>query len=490
MKPEDHLRRTFASDAPEPGPTDEVWSRIVQQADSQRGRRWRHIVLAGVAALGLGGVGVGLSGALAPGGRPTRVAVVPAPGSAWRSEGSMVWHHGGPPNYLAYGPPTMLSCTGRSKPVCYLVVQALQIKSVGNRSNSSVEYLPLESSTLFRSGTDGATWARVALPDDTWLTSPLDCAAADRCEVAAVLDASPSSTPGESGRAVLLSTTDAGRRWSVRRLPATTGMVPALSCPTEQRCIALAWGTKGTEIGHLGPLSGASRFFTTAVLTTSNGGRSWSIGRLPARPASTYYQLSSLQCPSASVCYVLGERASITERDGGYVENEGAYQIMSSRDGGRVWTAVFERSGLQPSSLACPTSSSCVAVAQRVAPADGSPADGSPIVLTTTDAGRRWTSRTGRLPAALDEYGLPLSCPTRGYCIATAGSTTAVSEDGGSRWSVSNGLPGPGGSYSGDLSDLSCTAAAECFGVEDMVTPPTGGLFASRVLAERSTGPG
>jgi photosystem II stability/assembly factor-like uncharacterized protein len=493
MSIEDRLRQAMRS-APEPAATEEAWGRITRRTTRRRRRAWRWLAVV-LPVAGAAGAGLGLSGALSPASHPARVAVVPAPSStesngSWAAQLSVpsdaAWPHGGPPNYLAFGPATTLTCSAGSGPECYVVVQTDGMEP----SPVPITAHPAQSS-LYRTSELGSSWEAVSLPPQTWLSSPLSCSSPRRCAAGAVIGGTPGGTPGESGEAVMLTTADAGDHWTSRPMPSDVGLAPVVACPSSGHCVALAWGRQGTDINGIGPESGANRFFVTSVLTTSDGGLTWSVSQLPPVSPSTYYQLSSLVCPGKNSCVALGVRTRMTDQSGGYVQGPTSALVLSSTDGGRSWRSVATSMAMTYTGLACGSRSDCLVIGQAsLAQVSNSP----PGVMISDSAGRSWTAvASSGLP---DEFALPpisVSCSSPERCLVVGEGGMARTSDGGETWTAFQPSPLPSHGYDGiSMTSVSCVASGPCLALQDMAYAPPGngtpanpGPPSARVLIDR-----
>lgn len=402
-----------------------------------------------------------------------------AAGTTWRSAGTAVWQHGLPGNYLGFGPSTTITCVGAASSACYVIIQANGVQPDGAPTTPGVApALAALRSSAYRSDDGGSSWTTLPLPGDAWLSSRLACSGPSTCAVGAIIGASPGSTPGHSGRAVVLTTSDGGRTWSAHKVPGAVGLVTDLACPSAAHCVALAWGRSVPTIAGLQPYSGANRFFPTSVLTTEDGGRTWSTSTLPKTPSGVYDDLSSVTCPTSAQCIVLGERADIVEHDGGYVEANEALLVLSSHDGGHSLTTSYRGPSLWPDGVACANGSSCLALAQR--------APSPPVVLSTSDGGRTWTTVSSSGPSAdFAPTAGSLACPSPGHCLSAAGVGVATTSDGGRRWSTTSSFPNlPVGYASNDVDEISCLGSGVCLALDDMGHPASSatGAMGTRVL--------
>jgi photosystem II stability/assembly factor-like uncharacterized protein len=191
----------------------------------------------------------------------------------------------------------------------------------------------------------------------------LSCLTGGTCWATAVV-----GRTGPGGGAILRSD-DAGVRWrSVRTLWApgnATYRLNDVACTTPQRC--LVSGTTG---------------YRGFILTTMNGGRTWSQATLPAQPAAG--SITGVHCGGALKCFALqGTRA----------------QIYLSLDGGLTWKALpppknftlYEgghgtSSGL--SAISCGSTDFCTVGGFIARPL--LQATTEPIKWVTTDGGATW----------------------------------------------------------------------------------------------------
>lgn len=463
----------------------------------RRRRRWVGTAL----AVTVIGVAVGF---LTAGGQPTSnssdnnsASLAPSPGvvasATWRVASPTVWHHGLPGNYLGFGPSTMLTCAVGSASTCYVMLQANGVRPDG--TVLALPYLTPLSTSAYRSTDAGTTWIRLPLPQHTWLSSNLACPGATTCEVGAIVGATAGSTPGQTGRAELLTTVDGGQSWLVHDLPAWVGIVTYISCPTSSDCVMLAWPRDADVIGGVQPFAGSDRFFPTTVLSTDDGGARWSSGTLPSGPPSVHYQLSSLTCPTTTRCVVLATRARIVDTTvggTGYKQADDADLLLSSGDAGHSWTiASLPATVTGPQlvlAVACGAGRSrCVAIA---APLPSSPSQQAPVVLTNSNGSRKWAAVPSTGLSALSDGGLAnvegmLACQLAGHCGVVTSTGIAFTSDGGSNWRATTLPPVPAGYQPAEswVTQTSCLTSGICIALEDMAHPRSGQL-GTRVLTD------
>lgn len=181
-----------------------------------------------------------------------------------------------------------------------------------------------EEGVLVRSGDGGATWSSISLPYDTAGLDDVACPTATRCIAAGAtllvssdagrtwshryvltgtvplrsltcptathcvaLGANPLGVVQRTVSGLELATSDAGTTWSKVSLPAGSGGVDQVACPTTARCIAAGARTQGAA-----PLS---------VVTSTDGGATWTAGTPPG-----IGDVAGLSCPTQNACVLVG----------------------------------------------------------------------------------------------------------------------------------------------------------------------------------------
>jgi hypothetical protein len=462
------------------GRVDAAAEALIREAEARRRLRRRRQAI--VLPLVLGVVAAGLAGYRSLGSNAPSTPAASAPvaakiATAWRTAGLTTWKHGEPGNYLGAGPSSTITCAGGSGPSCYVVVQANGYQPDGSPTVAGVvPGLSPYRSTAYRSTDGGTTWKELTIPPATWFSTPFACAGPSVCAVGAVIGAGQS--PAVSGTDVVLTTADGGRTWARHPLPGWIGLVTQLACPSSADCVALAWARGAPEIDGLQPYAGYDRFYPTSVLTTDDGGRSWSRSALPPEAPHVSLYLSSLSCPTVDRCLFLGQRSTIIPVDGSYRIGDDTGLVLSSDDGGQVVTTSDRPSGI-PVAAVCAASSSCQ-------------------VIVATNLGRSWLVLTGGprgpwvtaprtgFPAPLELEGGPisLSCPSPGHCLVTGPTGVATTIDGGRHWAYTDSVPPVQATYGFNLlGPSSCVQSGVCLVLDDMFPPATSfGPDTTRVL--------
>jgi photosystem II stability/assembly factor-like uncharacterized protein len=279
----------------------------------------------------------------------------------------------------------------------------------------------------------------------------LTCPSAETCFAA------DSPSAGGAGLSTVEVTTDGGQSWTSSKLPVTLrGLdVPLLgqtriACASASTCAVLGLsGASSCPSAQSCTISNSSAVFEE----TTNGGTSWTARAGP--PAlGAVPGVSAMACPSASTCLAIAN---------GF----GPAAAYVTTDGGQTWATEQLPAGFVPRNLQCSSPTNCVVTGLTQSPG-GVQNTPEGTVLHTTDGGGTWT--TASLPSGL---GLPstVSCPTSTDCLATflvaGGQTSEVlaSTDSGATWASvpTSGLPG------GVALSIACSTATQCWaaGVTD-----------------------
>jgi len=252
------------------------------------------------------------------------------------------------------------------------------------------------------------------------------------------------SASGPTDNDTLYVTYDGGTTWNALPVPAGVGFTSALSCTSASICAA-----------------GAQRAGQSVLLTTSDGAHQWTVQPLPSGSG----WLTDLTCPTASTC--AGLTLGISP------------DFVVTRDGGATW-ASHAFSGQSMGSLACPSTTRCVALGTQTGVSGQ-----SGVVMSTTDGGLSW--QAGTLPSGFSvDYLSHVTCAGEAHCYAlglisvanpgpevmpdggssySSGATilvgaVAASDDGGATWQLK---PLPADVPQPQLSQISCPTARDCW---------------------------
>jgi photosystem II stability/assembly factor-like uncharacterized protein len=315
-----------------------------------------------------------------------------------------------------------------------------------------------------------------------------------------------------AGAPVIVETDDSGLRWTFGKVPASVSKLDAVSCPAADRCFVA--GASGTEQYPV-------------VLSTDDGGRSWSVVAIRNVGTFAHAPLDTISCPTTTFC-VAGSSALVTNaKSGSFLAQTPLVLVMSRGSDEFVlpsWQQIgslccqgsrwggFAEPGLPASigAIACGSESSCWLL--------GTVDAGTLMFLESTDGGIEWKPAPAATlpPKARDfsdggaylqcrdslhcwgqwsvDYGLggstpevpfstsngndwvyetppkavstfaAVSCVTTSECVA-AGAGIAESSDGGSSWSADVPAGDLGAVGASGLSDVSCVQSDQCWAV-------------------------
>jgi hypothetical protein len=189
----------------------------------------------------------------------------------------------------------------------------------------------------------------------------------------------------------------------------------AVSCATSGSCVAVGvyFDVNGESEGMIEARSGPSSSWGPTTPPVA--------GLTPAPAASPDLGLSSVSCPAAGSCVIVG----------GYVDVAGDYQALIETESAGTWSASQPSSGLSPpanttSSAASSLGSvSCAAVGSCVGVGGYLDVNGDDQGLLATLSGGSWSAITAPLggtnPVPGSDPGVDLgivSCPVNGVCEA------------------------------------------------------------------------
>jgi len=256
-----------------------------------------------------------------------------------------------------------------------------------------------------------------------------------------------------------LTTSNGGKTWS-SYVSSSVAVQPgsSISCPGVETCIAAGRGLGGATSG------------IGIVLSTSNGGRTWT-SHVPD------VSLTAFSCASTSFCIGVGQGGAITVTafDGmrwkdlshgaamqsasgqtGYLNLTGIScpipstcfaadfgSIWSTTDSGHTW--VSRNIPANVNAISCANATTCIAVGQHA--------------VATMDGGRTWTQQS--LPGG----GNGISCPSVTTCYVVGSGGILATTSGGATWTLQHDDAG------GELDSVSCPTVAICYAVGGVYNP-------------------
>lgn len=194
-------------------------------------------------------------------------------------------------------------------------------------------------------------------------------------------------------------------------LPPPVNALTAVDCVSPLRCWAV-----GSTVGTSGAPNGA------AVVTTGNGGSSWTAQPIPA----TVGYLSDISCSNRHFCAAVGQLTQTSNGQG---------TIITTSNGGTTWAAAAVPPGIfDVTAVACQANRRCLSI--------GAAATGS-AALVSSPSRPGWVQQ-GTLPPGLTG-ATDISCPDSQHCWVTihqavdvdhATGQVALTTDGGATWAT------------------------------------------------------
>lgn len=232
------------------------------------------------------------------------------------------------------------------------------------------------SSVSFITSDGGENWTATKLPPSfvpSDSTEALQCFASGRC---IVTGSSPVGAKGES-RASAIYSTDGGATWSTAMVPDLAAIVGIMSCSSQVHCTSIE---SNDNSGGFQASSG--------VLVTNNGGQSWSMypaSSLTPSEVTGMSSVDSVSCPTDSQCWATGASTGSTCQGSCPYVPSIAF-IMTTDDGGQTWSSqplpTPPSTALQYVSaypVSCSTGSDCFVVG-TLGSTEGSSKAGLPLV--------------------------------------------------------------------------------------------------------------
>jgi hypothetical protein len=409
------------------------WACLLTRDPRRYRLRWRVVIAAICAAVGLCSIGAETAGAMiwsvVPAGLPTRIA----------------------DSYLQG-----VSCSGRA---CMAVGYA----STGFSDDGT------EGITPFAERWDGRSWT-VSMPQQT---SPggtgaglnaVSCSSASACAAVGFTQFLAYEGPEDSELVERWN----GSEWTVGRFRGA-GSLSAVSCATTRACIAV-----GTANGAYGSPPGA--------VSARWDGKRWLAERIALQRRWYETSLSGVSCGSATSCLAVGYFRSGIGCSDGRAAGPCTRGALVERWNGQSWTV---QSGPRPSGarsvsvdqISCAAGVRCTAIGTFT----GSRNQSVPFAARWT--GGVWISR--RMPKphggkAVQIEGL--SCTSATACTVTAGLTTNAGTVApfaerwnGSRWAIQP-ISQPEGAQSATLTGIACVSPLDCTAVGNF-TNNAGAVF-------------
>ncbi len=269
-----------------------------------------------------------------------------------------------------------------------------------------------------------------------------------------------------NGTAIALTSNDGGARWHASALPKGLASLASVSCSNGQLCVAV--GSLAVRVtvpsgGHVG--IGDIEGSLGALITSSDGGKSWVSRTSSATPARSLPYFFSVACLPDLFCAVGPSYGT----------------FLSSADGGATWDDLSNPLGYFPTTrVACANRNSCAA--------DDTNQGAPPELFWSSDGGRAWqvanvVSPPTQYVESTWQFGA-LECAAQGVCIALGGDIwygteglALVSGDSGRTWSTMV-LP----RAVSLVTAAACTAELECLATAQ--SPAGRSLFLSTSLVK------
>jgi photosystem II stability/assembly factor-like uncharacterized protein len=294
----------------------------------------------------------------------------------------------------------------------------------------------------------------------TFAASSLGLAAVD-CPVATGCEAVGETTL-KTG--MVLSSSDQGSTWTQQKLPNGIGPLSSISCASARSCVAVggitvittsdggtSWSVQLLKAQNLNAVSCPSVTVCVAAgvfpsgsgcdegvtYITTNGGRTWSSMFVPC------FDPHAISCPSVADCELVGTKFSSQYQYG---------EVLGSADGG-AWKEQFTMPGpnSQLNGVACPSTTMCEAAGSGT----------SQLIVGTDDGGTTWTNQSIPLMNGINSFSA-VTCLSPQVCQASGMARAIGTENGGTTWAAQPLPP-----VVSNLTAVSCPAAGICVGVGD-----------------------
>ncbi len=187
----------------------------------------------------------------------------------------------------------------------------------------------------------GAQWTPLPLPPGTGLLGGISCAPATGPGASLPYTASTGggAAPGSGASTTTIAAGPGTPTTSTTAPPAPSSTTTTVPGVPGYRCAVV--GTTSTTLG-------AARSGRGVILTTTNGGSSWTAERVPAEAAS----FTGLACPASGACAAVGTTTPTVAGSG---------LVVLTGDGNDPWTRSVTLTVPQPlAAVSCPATAHCV----------------------------------------------------------------------------------------------------------------------------------
>jgi photosystem II stability/assembly factor-like uncharacterized protein len=226
----------------------------------------------------------------------------------------------------------------------------------------------LGTAEAFMTNDGGSTWTTSKLPS-AFVPAGLQCFSGKDCVLGGRYKSPPDGSSTAPNGPILYSTDD-GATWAAAAVPPGLRLLSSLSCADSTTCVAI-FAIDGPRQQAEQPKS------LNEVLTSTDGGRSWSQANASALPTA---MISGLSCPKDSECWASGVEEGVSGapagKDTSPVKVDVSFQgiVASTADGGQTWQDQQLPHGVQNVlDISCATDTNCYALAAQ-SPSGGSQA--------------------------------------------------------------------------------------------------------------------
>jgi photosystem II stability/assembly factor-like uncharacterized protein len=312
----------------------------------------------------------------------------------------------------------------------------------------------------------------------------MTCATAQVCYLESIVTTG-SSTSALVPISYVYRSNDGGSTWTAVPIPHGMTLDTPFSCFGPDSCM-VGVQTGGTIYSAVGTIQ--------EILTTTNGGTSWTVQQVPMAPMTgqdsaldsqlTGLQgsLTQLQCFNSESCIGFGTVPSVQPEQPLIAPLNGVSRtvVMTTQDGGKKWsstvlpwsktpTGAAAWSNEQELTATCSSQNVCVGIATVLAEGDSSGIQPTSMLeFRTANGGATWNSHW--IPNVQGTVSA-LTCPDDNHCYATVevgdlGAKSGTPEvlatsDGGATWRLENVFALTPSSGNG-LTSITCPSIDTC----------------------------